>query len=264
MTGYAAPRHRALARLVVAAFPMLLLLAGCAELSASATTSKALRDAGYTGVRVDARTNDGTTTVDASWSSAAAGSESAAAEVDRAVGVIWNECPIAIDALVVTARVDGTSTATDVTRTFDRAELIALLGEQPDVQSSFGPSRDTLLRWTAGGLGGSLAVTALLLWLFRRRADRRRAAGQAGTPAPTWRGVPGYAPPGATPPQGWSGPRPDAGPPPPGWFTPPRGPATAPGAAATGGAGAPAVPPPPPPPPPVPEPTHDIWQRLPS
>jgi hypothetical protein len=275
MTRYAAPRRHTLAWLVGAVVP-LLLLTGCAELSAAATTRSALEDAGYRAVRVDVRTNNGTTTVDASWASTTSGTEAAAPEIDRAVGVIWSRCPVEIDALVATARIDGTSTATATTRTFERAQLTAMLGQQPDVDSSLGPSRDTLLRWTAGGFGVSLAVTALLLWFLRRRADRRRAAGAP----PAWRGVPGYAPPAATPPPGWpgpagpqpnpgtpppgwSGPRPDAGTPPPGWFTPQRGAVPAQGAAAHGGPGAPAVPPPPPAPP-APEPTYDIWERLPS
>jgi hypothetical protein len=205
------------------------------------------------------------------------GDRGGSSEIDRAVGVIWSRCPVEIDALVATARIDGTSSATATTRTFDRDELTALLGEQPDVQSSLGPSRATLLRWSAGGFVISLVTTALLLWLFRRRADRRRRSGGAGDPsAPAWRGVPGYAPPappgwsGPQPnpgaPPGWSGPRPGPGTPPPGWFTPQREPAAAPGSAAYRGPGAPAVPPPPPPPPepPAPEPAYDIWARWPS
>jgi cobalamin biosynthesis Mg chelatase CobN len=215
-------RHSRPARIalrLIALGVLTVLPGGCGQLKAAEQTGQALARAGYkqAGVNVNTSVLNGQssqTVVQVRYSSRASDDAALGAEQDKAAQIVWENAPVRLSAVMVTAithqvGVPGVGGAqTSRGRAYSRQELASSYGPRPaglDKQPASGvpPVVANLLAVLV--LVGAVAVVVLLAVLtFRRR--RRPVSGAWGPPGQQWpsqwpsqwqgRPTPGWGPPG--------------------------------------------------------------------
>lgn len=201
--------------LLIALGVLTVLPGGCSQLKAAQQTGQALARAGYKQAGVNINTNvlngqSSQTVVQVHYASRASDDAALGAEQDKAAQIVWENAPVRLSAVMVTAithqvGVPGVGGAqTSRGRAYSREELASKYGPRPaglDNQSASGvpPVVANLLAVLV--LVGVVAVVVFLVVLaFRRR--RRPVSGAWGPPGQQWpsqwqgRPTPGWGPPG--------------------------------------------------------------------
>jgi hypothetical protein len=212
-------RHSRPARIAVrliALGVLTVLPGGCGQLKAAQQTGQALARAGYkqAGVNVNTSVLNGQssqTVVQVRYSSRASDDAALGAEQDKAAQIVWENAPVRLSAVMVTAithqvGVPGVGGAqTSRGRAYSREELASSYGPRPaglDNQPASGvpPVVANLLAVLV--LLGAVAVVVVFLAVLTFRWRWRPVSGAWGPPVQQWpsqwqgRPTPGWGPPG--------------------------------------------------------------------